>query len=184
MKRIERDLLLGKIGEWQEKAQSENDPFNRYVSIFTAYNIFYNLYEKTRNPSADLTYRDKRRAIKILALLNENQLFQSLKDDLSNYIAFIPIYRDEYWNKRDAIPINSALEQSFERGDKKRTIEMLLKWLYKVRCNLVHGEKNYNDQQQRRLLEMSSSLLEKVLQHAVEQYQALYVYGEKKTLFS
>ncbi len=183
MRVIERDMLLRKIEEWQEKAQHETDPFNRYVSAFTAYNIFYNLYEKTRNPSANLDRGDKFRAIKIIALLNENELFQSLRDDLSEYVAFIPIYRDEYWHKGDAIPINRALEEGVEKEDKRRTMEMLLKWLYKVRCNLVHGEKNYNDENQKGLLKMSSSLLEKVLQNAVETYRQFYVLGEGRVLF-
>lgn len=176
-------MLLRKIEEWQEKVQHEMDPFNRYVSVFTAFNIFYNLYEKTKNPSANLERGDKSRAIKIIALLNEDELFQLLKNDLSEYIAFIPIYRDEYWHKGDTLPINSALEEGFRKEDKRRTMEMLSKWLYKVRCNLVHGEKNYNDVRQRRLLEMSSSLLEKVLQHAVKSYRQFYVLGEGRRVF-
>ena len=176
-------MLLRKIVEWQEKAQHETDPFNKYVSIFIAFNIFYNLYKKTKNPSADLTYRDKSRAIETTSLLDETQLFESLKHDLSEYIAFIPAYRDEYWNKKDQVPINVALEEAFEKEDKKRIVEVLLKWLYKVRCNLVHGEKNYDDQRQRRLLEMSGSLLERVLQNAVKSYRQLYVFGERRNLF-
>ena len=60
---------------------------------------------------------------------------------------------------------------------------MLLKWLYKVRCNLVHGEKNYNDEDQKKLLKMSSSLLKKVLQNAVETYRQFYVLGKGSSLF-
>lgn len=184
MRLIERDMLLEKVEEWRNKAQSETDSFNKYLSIFIAYNIFYNLYKKTKEPSADLTYGDRSRAIEILPLLDENQLVHSLKNDLLEYIAFIPIYRDEKWDKGDVVSINKALKESFEKEDKKRTMEMLLKWLYKVRCNLVHGEKNYNDQRQKRLLAMSSSLLERVLQNAVKHYRQLYVSGEKSSLFS
>lgn len=184
MRIIERDMLIEKIEEWRNKARRERDSFNQYLSIFIAYNIFYNLFKKTRDPSADLTYGDKFRAIEIVPLMDENRVFQSLKNDLSAYIDFIPIYRDEYWFKRDEVPINKQLEEAFERKDKRRTIEMLLKWLYKVRCNVVHGEKNYNDKQQRRLLQESSLLLEKVMQHALESYKQLYVHGEKKNLFS
>lgn len=180
---IERDMLLTKIEEWEEKARNEDDPFNKYLSVFIAYNIFYNLYKKTEDRSADLTFGDRLRAIEILPLIDENGLFQSLEHELSAYIAFIPIYTDEYWEKNDTIPINASLEEAFQKKDKKTTMEMLLKWLYKVRCNLVHGEKNYNDKNQKKLLKMSSSLLEKVLRNAMETYRKFYVLGKGSSLF-
>lgn len=61
---------------------------------------------------------------------------------------------------------------------------MLLKWLYKVRCNIVHGEKNYDDTRQMKLLKQSSSLLEKVLTHLMDSYNRKYVVGPEKTVFS
>jgi ABC-type uncharacterized transport system auxiliary subunit len=179
----ERDILLGKIDEWQRKARREQDPFNKYVSIFTAYNIFYNLYKKTKEPTADLTLKDRIRAIEILPLLKANQLFESLKNDLSEYVNFIPIYRDEYWNKTDQVSINAMLAEAFQKGDNERTIEMLVKWLYKVRCNLVHGEKNYDDERQKSLLSMSSRLLEKIVDHGLASYKELCVSGEKRFVF-
>jgi len=176
-------MLLTKIEEWEEKARNEEDSFNKYLSVFIAYNIFYNLHKKTEDPLADLTYGDRLRAIEILPLLDENGLFQSLEHEISAYIAFIPIYKNEYWDKNDTVPINTSFEEAFQKKDKKTTIEMLLKWLYKVRCNLVHGEKNYNDKDQKKLLKMSSSLLKKVLQNAVETYRQFYVLGEGSSLF-
>jgi hypothetical protein len=65
----------------------------------------------------------------------------------------------------------------------EQTVDLLLKWLYKVRCNLVHGEKNYNDERQKNLLKQSSSLLIKILTHLLKAYRETYVYGEKKDKF-
>jgi len=59
----ERGMLLRKIEGWRVKAHRESDPFDKYISIFIAYNIFYNLYKKTRDPSADITYGDRDKAI-------------------------------------------------------------------------------------------------------------------------
>lgn len=47
--------LLKKIEEWQRKANDEADPFNNYISVFIAYNIFYNLYAKKRVEISTLT---------------------------------------------------------------------------------------------------------------------------------
>lgn len=179
MEERERDMLLGKIEEWQTKARYESDPFNKYVSIFIAYNIFYNLYEKTKHPSADLTYGDNKRAIATLFLLTDaDPLVHSIQSDLKDYTAIIPAFREEYWPSRRArkkVAISKTLKEAIKEGDAKKVVEMLLKWLYKVRCNLVHGEKSYNDEIQKRLLAKSSSLLDKVLQHLLESYRQLYV---------
>ena len=179
MEEKERDMLLRKIEEWQTKARLESDSFNKYLSIFIAYNIFYNLYEKTRHPSADLTYGDKERAVATLSLLtNVDQLLRSIQSDLEDYLAIIPVFREEYWptkRARGKVAISRTLKEAVQEGDAMKAVEMLLKWLYKVRCNLVHGEKGYNDETQKRLLAKSSLLLDKVLQHLVESYRQSYV---------
>lgn len=172
----ERNLLLEKIEEWQKKARSEEDPFNRYVSIFTAYNIFYNLYAKTKNPNLkDLTYNNTKRAIGTLDLIRCKDMVQFLKNDIEDYLTIIPIFREEYWGRKHKVAISKTLKEVYKEGDKEKTIEMLLKWLYKVRCNLVHGEKSYNEGSQKNLLQKSSSLLDKVLEHLMENYRQLHL---------
>ncbi len=178
MEKEERNMLLNKIEEWQEKARNEKDSFNKYLSIFIAYNIFYNLYEKTKNPGVDLAEGDSRRAIATLGLLTDsNQLFQSLRSELNRYLGIIPIFREEYWpskKSRNREEISRELKKVFEENDSSTTIEMLLKWLYKIRCNLVHGEKSYNDEEQKELLSGSSSLLDRVLEHMMNNYREKY----------
>jgi len=180
----ERGMLLRKIEEWRLKAHRESDPFDKYISLFIAYNIFYNLYKKTRNPLADLSHGDRDRAIEVLSLINERdayQLFYSIQSDLEEYISIIPIFREEYWpsnRARNKVAISEALKEAYKEGNARKIVEMLLKWLYKVRCNLVHGEKEYNSEAQNRLLSKSSILLDKILQYLLEKYRQLYQIGE------
>lgn len=161
MKKVERDNLLRKIEEWEIKAQNENDPFNKHLSIFIAYNIFYNLYKKSDYPDADLSRGDSKRAIATLALMKKDELFNTLKLDINRYLGIIPAYREEYW---DHVKISEALLEAYERQDTRQSLGLLLKMLYKVRCNLVLGEKNYDDKLQKSLLPMSSLLMEKIMQ--------------------
>ncbi|MDH5732977.1 MAG: hypothetical protein OEY88_04245 [Candidatus Bathyarchaeota archaeon] len=184
MRKMERDMLLRKIEEWRIKAQIETDPFNKYLSIFIAYNIFYNLYKKTEHPGADLTCGDSTRAVETRSLIDSEKLLEQLKSELIEYLGFIPIYREEFWNRHRRVPIFETLDSAFNVGNAEKTIEMLLKWLYKVRCNLIHGEKNYDDESQKKLLAQSSSLLEKILTHAVNSYCQQYVSGDKRNIFS
>lgn len=168
--------LLEKIKEWQEKSRRESDPFNKYISIFIAYNIFYNLYGKIKNPSADFTTNDKRRAISTLSLLTRplrKKLFLSIKSDLEDYAMLIPIFREEYWphvRSPNRVAISETLKRALKEDDANIAIDMVVKWLYKVRCNLVHGEKSYKDTNQKKLLEKSSLLLSKILGILVDRY--------------
>lgn len=171
--------LLEKVEEWQNKAKRETDPFNKYVSIFIAYNIFYNLYakKKTGNFQADFSRSDSKRATATVSLVKADELFKTIEADLKEYTSIIPIFREEYWPTRDLprrVPISQTLKASFLVKDAKKTIDMLIKWLYKVRCNLVHGEKSYSDTQQRKLLETSTILLDKILKHLRSRYEQAF----------
>jgi len=176
MEEQERDLLICKIKEWQEKSKREIDPFNKYVSIYIAYNIFYNLFEKTENPSATLTTGDKNRSISTINLINDkdgDRIFKLLQSELENYLKIIPIYHEEYWwiDSSKSVPLSKELKQAYQDNNVKLTIDLLLKWLYVVRCNLVHGDKGYNDDKQKELLEKSSLLLNILLQNLLKIYR-------------
>jgi hypothetical protein len=182
LRAIERDQLVRKIQEWRIKAGKEVDPFDRYLSLFIAYNIFYNLYKKTQDPGANLFHGDSTRAVEARSLADRAILFKTLEPELKGYVRFIPIYGEEFWD--GGVPIRKTLAEALNDENSDKTVEMLLKWLYKVRCNIVHGEKNYDDFQQRKLLEQSSSLLEKVLAHLMDSYNRKYVAGPEKGIFS
>jgi hypothetical protein len=174
---IHEKELLEKVEEWQNKANRETDPFDKYVSMFIAYNIFYNLYAKRRNPEADLMYNDSKNAIATISLIEVDHLYQSIESDLRLYVTIIPVFREEYWPKLDSprrIAIAETLKTSMNAKDTRNTIDMLVKWLYKVRCNLVHGEKSYKDDQQRILLEASTRLLDRILRHMISRYEQIY----------
>ena len=176
---IREKELLEKVDEWQAKAKSETDPFNKYVSMFIAYNIFYNLYAKKRSRrfNVDFTQGDSRRAIATTSLVDTKQLFESVKSDLKEYLSFIPVFREEYWPKassQNRIPISKKLKENFNAENKDETIDLMIRWLYKVRCNLVHGEKSYYDDKQRKLLEISTKLLDMLLTHLVSRYKQTY----------
>lgn len=171
--------LLEKIDEWQVKAKSETDPFDKYVSMFIAYNIFYNLYAKKKsgNNKTDFSQRDSHRATATTSLIKADQLLVSLEPDLREYVSIIPVFREEYWPRQNSsrnVPIAQTLKASFRDRDAENTIDLLIKWLYKVRCNLVHGEKSYKDGNQRRLLEISTKLLDKILTYLVLSYKQTY----------
>lgn len=110
-------------------------------------------------------------------MIDSDELFQSLKPKLNQYLQIIPVFRKEYWPRNNApqkVEISKALKDAVESNDSKIAIEMLLKWLYKVRCNLVHGEKSFTDSQQKQLLAESNSIMEIILRYLIRCYQEKY----------
>lgn len=69
------------------------------------------------------------------------------------------------------MPIARTLKAAFREENKDEAVELLVKWLYKVRCNLIHGNKSYKDTDQGKLLEKSSYLLDKILDHLLMKYE-------------
>ncbi len=143
--------------------------------MFVAYNIFYNLYDRTKTPSADHTFGDGRRALATIELVeNADSLLDSMRGRLEEYLEVIPVFREEYW-PRKKVPISRTLRRAFKEGDGRLTVELLLKWLYKVRCNLVHGDKRYDDEAQAALLAQSSLLLGRLLDYFIDRYSSIYL---------
>lgn len=179
---VENDLLE-KIREWQTKANSESDPFDKYVSIFIAYNIFYNLYEKRKKSFSDTDFvsGDSKRAVSTVELVEPDELFAQVVPDLARYVQIIPVFREEYWPRKyvrkesRGVALSERIKINFSGSNKKETIDLLIKWLYKVRCNLVHGVKSYKDAHQRELLEQSTSLLDKILTHLLQRYRQRFL---------
>lgn len=118
---LERDQLLRKIQEWRTKAGKEVDPFNRYLSLFIAYNIFYNLYKKTQDPSANLFHGDSVRAVEVQSLADPDVLFRALELELKGYVSFIPIYREEFWD--GGVPISETLAEAFNEENSEKTVK-------------------------------------------------------------
>lgn len=93
------------------------------------------------------------------------------------YTNIIPVFREEYWPRQNAprsIPIAQTLKASLQSRNARETVDLLIKWLYKVRCNLLHGEKSYRDETQRNFLEISAKLLDLILTHLVSRYKQTY----------
>ena len=167
-----RSYLLSRVRDYQSKSRAEEDPFNRYASIFIAYNTLYSLYGEMLFPEADLSRKDFELAVGASELVSAPRtLIEHLQPELGLYLELIPVFREEYYSEsRTRIPISVALKDAVARGEDFRAVQMLLRWLYKVRCNLFHGEKDYSDSQQRRMLDLSATLLQRIVDTMIGEY--------------
>lgn len=167
-----RKNLLSKAERWIQKAEKEQDPFDRYVSYFISFKILYDSYAKEMNADADLSLGDSRRAVEIRDLVPEKvALLRGLKGPLRDCLEIIPAFREEYWGRSHPVPIASRLREAFYSDNAPDTVEFLLKWLYKVRCNVVHGAENYDEKLDKKILGYSNTLMAGILAVVLPEYK-------------
>ncbi len=167
-----RNNMLTKVEGWIQRAEKERDPFDKYISYYTSFSILYNTYAKEMDASADLTYGEGRRAADIGNLIPDKQaVVNDLREPLRDYLEIIPAFREEYWGRSHPIPIASRLREAFYSDNAADTIEFLLKWLYKVRCNIFHGEKNYDPTLDKTILDYSNRMIARILSSALTGYK-------------
>ncbi|MDG6921124.1 MAG: hypothetical protein JRN59_06315 [Nitrososphaerota archaeon] len=163
MDQLEKQRMLELAESWEHRADQEQDPFTRYVALFVSYNAIYNVIALEDNPDVDLTTGDGKRAIDGVQRITDRLGFvQSLEPLLSNYLGMIPLFKEEYWGRKKE-PVSASLKEAYRKRDAEASLRYLMKWLYKVRCNLFHGVKEYGDKQQAELLEKSCMLLRQIV---------------------
>lgn len=165
--------FLRRINGWMEKANSTRDAFDKYVATFIAFNMFYNLWHKIKNPTAK--EKQPQEGIKLMGVLelvnfedppNLTHLVDDLIKILEEDQLFVEIY--EWKNKKLEFTGLAQDVLTKHRGQNDKLMKYILKTLYKIRCNLVHGEKGYEDRQIR-LLNKSSEILKVKLLYLINQ---------------
>jgi|AntAceMinimDraft_4_1070372.scaffolds.fasta_scaffold83782_1 hypothetical protein len=155
--RIERDnikyLLLGvylkKSEKWLNKHNDENDFFDRYLGLFIAVNIAYELWRKIVNKYP--SYEDKRD----FKNSGDNLISSDIKSNLINDFSvklFALLEREDLYIKIGSKENKKDVQKVFSDSDNEdEKFKAIWESFYSVRCNLVHGEKGYEDRQGRLL---------------------------------
>jgi len=145
-----------------------------FFPYFVAYNILYNLYARIKNPSVDLSTNDKNRSVKVHELINgPRQFIHGNDEDINSFINLLREFREEKWIRNSTETINDSLERSYINRNYKLVIRDVLRMLYKLRCNMFHGEKDMNAPNQYELIEVSNKLLKTILDEISLQLQTL-----------
>ena len=178
---IARYLLvafLPRIKKWFEKAERSKDAFDKYISFFIATNILYGVWAKIsqfrENPDK---INDKKEFLNLQDLIDSKEEF-ILK---SNIPRLVKILEEERLIVKIKVNHSNKFAQELfreHRGDSEKETEFLLETLYKVRCNLFHGEKGYEERQVK-LLNHCSSILKVLIETCLDKIHSTYGYEEK-----
>ena len=168
--------VLERADQWILKAKQEPDQFNRFMSFWVAYNMIYGIYTKRVKPKESITWFDREKAIRTTILLKDSC---HLKSDLVHLASELydrtSVFREEYWKRNDTTSLRQHLISSLRNDNFEYTLETILKILYKIRCNLFHGEKSYYDYNQRQLLEVCNVILDKILQETIRLFKLTFL---------
>ncbi|MCL5101830.1 MAG: hypothetical protein M1544_00535 [Candidatus Marsarchaeota archaeon] len=171
-------LELERVDTWIQKAKSESDVFDKYISYYIAYNMLYSLYYKKQNCNLDLgDKKDRYRAVNVFKFMPtkaKQELVCSIYKLLIEYVNKIPIETDEFWENKDKEGIASCLRQALLYKDNNKVLEYLAKWLYKVRCNIFHGSKDYSDKWAE-MLALSNEIIYKILINLEHNYLSCFL---------
>lgn len=169
---------IERIISWIEKSNSGADGIDKYIYTFISFNMFYNYYALlSEGPKINLEINDKKKALKpIKKLLNDHQgFFKSIEGEINDFLLScknFEILIDK--DKKDANKLMEQLKNSNNNKKKYSEINLLIfKMLYKIRCNLIHGEKE-NNYYQKELLGKSSVVLIKYLVKFINELATKY----------
>ena len=154
---------------WQKKANNEKPDgeldqcFDHFFTSFVIYNRIYNFcYFLNHNDPDD--YKDRESAVdKMIEFAEENSVTNSIMEQIAPYVARIArllsmgrfyihdIYNNDETKKRKEQDKEEKLKQNLSLPNipknQKAILKEVLVLLYKVRCNMFHGEKEYIPQQ-------------------------------------
>ncbi|MGQ4894447.1 MAG: hypothetical protein ACP6IQ_07500 [Candidatus Njordarchaeia archaeon] len=149
------EFQVRKIIEWIKKAETEKDGYNRFFSLWVAFNTFYNLISNKQS--------ERERILETLETLNDSEkkiLFKMLKEDIRHWLK--PRYILKLKIQGEYKRVNKELIERLEQNDYEESLKCLMKCLYATRCNLFHGEKSIDDEVQNMLLEKAYGILRKM----------------------
>lgn len=158
------------INGWISKSDGTEDKFDKFISLFIAFNIFYNLYARTKNPQANL-YNNNENALQVADLLKINPDNLGLIKDFYKYVMESKFTLENRKKENLLKKLNEQLD-SYEKicRNEKELLKISLECLYIVRCNLLHGVKNVI-KKQKILMENSTNLLKSFLEMARIKYE-------------
>ena len=189
---IKKYQLNDFYGRWREKANAYNadslsDNFDKFFTLFVIYNRIYNVVVVILNDQGELDNLrkqgkiqknkkepdDNKAATVCVAHFLRHELQQivdannysitEFKNIIANHVFNIDLKYGQPQRNKDL-----ALLHGLESGNNVLTVEALLTILYKIRCNVFHAEKGYNEEQ-KMILAPANVCLQNMVDRLIQQ---------------
>lgn len=149
--------------------------FNRYLNLFTIYNRLYNeatrILAESREPMPNKNKDSAKATEYVVRYIGAENLLENLAtNNNTNSIETIRmildfgIYHIKLKNSISDRASEIRWQTAIQSEDAKSKADALLQVLYNIRCNMVHGDKDQEDDQ-RLLLSAATDILRTVTNH-------------------
>ncbi len=171
------------IESWTKKISNYKEDdlgtvFDKYTALFTLYNRLYNesfKEMKTKNLLTKSRYSDFDKATKLVVEFNSaKDIIDRLEKNgnIDDIIGIADLIRKDIFhiNLADGISqkdIDLMLMNNLESDDQNIKAQAAVSTIYNVRCNMLHGEKHF-EEHQRMLLEPLIRILETIVELQIE----------------
>lgn len=152
----ELDQFVVKRAEyWWKSARQRKYIFDKFISGWVSFNIIYNFINRKYGRNINLNDRDimsevKRVKSTVKYLFNNNIWSYDLRNSIEALIELnAPIYYRQYPYENNWISTENIVHEIHEDIRQNKNVEALVKTyelLYRVRCNLFHGDKSDDNQ--------------------------------------
>lgn len=139
---------------WFEKANHEEDEFDRFVYLWFAFNILYSEHFDNNERQAIREYLREN----WWAISNPDII---LKSEDVDYFKNRIIKNCKIYNRQDTSEFAERLKNG--QNSNRYRFEALMMILYQVRCNLFHGNKLFSSESDQEVVKHAANILEKVI---------------------
>lgn len=158
----------------QIQGETLNDVYDRFTSLYTIYNRLYNeafrfLKEKKRLTKKNYSDFDKATII-VVEFISSKAIIESIKNNknLGEIDAVCKLIENKvfYINLNNGQPreeIDEQLLNNLKSTDIEIKAKAITSLIYKIRCNMVHGYKDFQEYQ-RLIVEPVSILLKDIIE--------------------
>jgi hypothetical protein len=166
--------LINLYNNWTAKANNYNNNdlanvFDKYITLFVIYNALYNqIVNELRNLGTHIynRYDDRKAATDwLISFIGANQIINKINaDELNEEINTIAhLIQDEVfhiklnWGRRERTSDIKIMHRLLSNNNNEKA-KGLLEVIYYVRCNLVHGHKQFENYQRDLLMPLTNLL--------------------------
>jgi len=159
----EKQEILKRIIGWIKKARNEHDYFDRYFALWVAFNIFYNNNSSSKNGGEQERVKDM---VNLLDKTSKLTIVSKNKENIKYLIELNPkLYKNPNHDKQLKEKVSKLVELIDSKEINDKDFECLLITLYKIRCNLFHGDKDRTSERQKEIVKYAYNILEYVVSY-------------------
>ncbi|MDD2745571.1 MAG: HEPN domain-containing protein [Candidatus Gracilibacteria bacterium] len=172
-----------RIISWYKKGEQEKDAFDRYIYFWIAFNGYYYAYRLDTNSKLKNDYKifldgksdSENQQIQFVAKEFKETFQKKIADEtIDSFDSFFDFQKNRKHSLGTGGVINLMANETVNYKQKEK-LGQLLKMLYQIRCNLFHGGKCADIENDKKLVKEGSAVLQFFLERVLELNEDVHI---------